>query len=106
MRLLRIATGVFLCAWALFGQAGTGTITGTVIDPAGAIIAGASVEVTNTETGVVHPTVTTSTGAYTANNLPVGSYSVSVMVAGFKKFTRTGLSLAATQVLAIPIALE
>ena len=42
---------------AAFGQAGTGTITGTVTDPAGAAIANAPVEVRNTDTNVPYPTV-------------------------------------------------
>src|SRR5215469_4508489 len=106
MRAIRLTFCFAVLVISLFSQAGTGTITGTVVDPAGAVVAGASIEITDTETGVVHPTITTSTGAYTVNNLPIGTYSVSVTVAGFKKFSRVGLSLAATQVLAIPIALD
>src|SRR5579871_5543719 len=106
MRTLFVAVCLLLLAATLFGQAGTGSITGTVADPAGAVVSGASVEVTNTETGVVYPAVTTTTGAYSVINLPIGSYSVAVTVPGFKKFVRTGMSLAATQVLAVPITLE
>ena len=57
---------------SLFGQAATGTITGTITDPAGAVVAAAAIEVKNTETGQVYPTVSTETGAYTVPNLPVG----------------------------------
>jgi hypothetical protein len=91
---------------AAFSQAGNGTITGTITDPTGASVAGASVEVKNADTGVMAPTVSTATGAYTASNLPPGSYSVSVTAAGFKKFTRTGLNLAAAQVMNIDVPLE
>jgi len=45
-----------------FGQAGTGTITGTVTDPGGAVVANATVEAKNTETGVAYPAATTGTG--------------------------------------------
>jgi hypothetical protein len=91
---------------AAFSQAGNGTITGTVTDPTGASIAGASVEVKNTETGVATPTVTTGTGAYTAPSLSPGEYTVTVTAAGFKKFTRTGLTLAVEQTLGIDIPLQ
>jgi hypothetical protein len=106
MRTLFVAICLVALASILFGQAGTGTITGTVIDPAGAVVSGAAVDVTNTETGVVYPAVTTTTGVYSVINLPVGSYSVTVTVPGFKKFTRTGISVAATQILAIPVTVE
>ena len=106
MRLFLICACVFVLAVGAFGQASTATITGTVADPTGAVVGAARVEVTNTETGVVYPTVTTSAGAYTVTNLPVGSYSVAVTVPGFKKYTRTGVSLAAAQVLGLDVPLE
>ena len=46
----------------VFGQAGTGTITGTVTDPTGAAVPSAPVEVRNTETNFPYPTATTATG--------------------------------------------
>lgn len=94
-----------LAAWA-FGQVGNGTITGTVTDPAGAVVPGATVEATNTETGVVFPAVTTNTGNYTILNLPVGTYSVSVKVQGFKNYVHTNLTVGATQVLKEDVALQ
>jgi len=95
-----------VCAGVVFGQASTGTITGTVTDPTGAVVGGAGVDVTNTETGVAYPTVTTSAGVYTVTNLPVGSYALTVTVAGFKRYQRTGVSLSAAQVLGLNVSLE
>ena len=70
MRLLQwFVTIVFISAM-MFGQAGSGTITGTVTDPTGAVVANASVEAKNTETGVVYPAQTTSSGNYTLSQLP------------------------------------
>ncbi|HYK59378.1 MAG TPA: carboxypeptidase-like regulatory domain-containing protein [Bryobacteraceae bacterium] len=89
-----------------FGQAGTGTITGTVTDPAGAVVANAAVEVRNAETNVPYPTVTTETGAYTVPRLPPGPYSVTVSASGFKKLTRSGLTVNAGQTLPLDLALE
>jgi len=91
---------------AAFSQTANGTITGTITDSTGAAIAGAAIEVTNTETGVNTPTVSTPTGAYTVPNLQPGAYSVNVTAPGFKKYTRSGLTLAAAQVLGLDIPLE
>ena len=91
---------------SLFGQAATGTITGTITDPAGAVVAAAAIEVKNTETGQVYPTVSTETGAYTVPNLPVGPYQVIVTVQGFKRYNRTGVTLSAAQTLGIDVPLE
>jgi hypothetical protein len=106
MRPLSVVVCIMALASTMFGQAASGTITGVVTDPAGAVVPGASVEVKNTDTGVIFPAVTTNTGSYSANNLPIGTYSVSVTVPGFKKYTHTGMSVAATQVLNVPIGLE
>ena len=99
---------VFLIVFAslAFGQVGNGTITGTVTDPAGAVVAGATVEAKNTETGVVFRGVSTNAGDYTITDLPVGTYAVTVTVKGFKTYTHTNLALAATQILREDIALQ
>ena len=67
-----------------FGQGSNGTITGTVLDPAGAVVAGAAVEAKNIETGVAYPAASTNTGNYTISNLPVGNYQISIKLPGFK----------------------
>ena len=106
MRLVAIALFFVFFSTVLFGQAGTGTITGVVSDPAGAVIAGASIEARNTDTNAPYPTVTTETGAYTITRLPPGPYSVSVTAPGFKTFTRTGLTVDAGQTVPLNLALE
>jgi hypothetical protein len=106
MRLSVIVPCLLVFSAALFGQAGTGTITGTVSDPAGAVVANAAVEVRNTETNVPYPTVTTDTGAYTVLRLPPGPYSVAVTAAGFKKLVRGGLTVDAGQTLPVDLTLE
>jgi hypothetical protein len=89
-----------------FGQAGNGTITGTISDPGGAVIANGSIDIRNTETGVSYTAASTATGNYTVQQLPVGTYEVSIEVPGFKKYVRSGITVAAAQVLRIDIALE
>ena len=87
-----------LAASLAFGQVGNGTITGVITDPAGAVIGGASVEARNADTGVVFPTVSTGTGDYTVPDLPIGNYTITVKVSGFKTYIHTNLTLAALQV--------
>src|SRR5690242_8054647 len=101
---------VFVC-WLLavglaYAQGDRGTITGTVSDPAGAVVAGAALEAREVETGVVYQAVSTNTGNYTISQLPAGSYEISVTVPGFKKFIRQNLALQVAQVLRIDISLE
>ncbi len=106
MRHIAVVLCLFASSIALFGQAGTGTITGTVTDPAGAVVANAAVEVRNTETNAPYPTVTTDTGAYTVLRLPPGPYGITVSAPGFKKLVRSGLTVDAGQTLPLDVALE
>jgi hypothetical protein len=106
MRVLALAIGCAVFSIVAFGQAGTGTISGTVTDPTGAVIANAPVEVRSADTNVPYPTVTTDTGAYTVLRLPPGPYSVIVTAPGFKKLTRTGLVVDAGQVLPLDLKLD
>jgi hypothetical protein len=87
MRLLSAAafTVLFLLlsGTAAFAQ-GNATLTGTVADPNGAVVAGATVTATNVATNVPYNTQTTGDGLYTFPTLPVGTYNVTVEMAGFK----------------------
>ncbi|HEY6342569.1 MAG TPA: TonB-dependent receptor [Bryobacteraceae bacterium] len=95
-----------LAAALAFGQGGNGTITGTITDPAGAVIAGATVQAKNAETGVIYTGASSTAGDYTISNLPVGTYSLTTTVQGFKAYTHSSLAVAATQVLREDIALQ
>ncbi|HEY7391498.1 MAG TPA: TonB-dependent receptor [Bryobacteraceae bacterium] len=89
-----------------FAQGDRGTITGTVSDPAGAVVAAAAVEAKHLETGAVYDTVASSTGNYTIAQLPAGSYELSVSTPGFKKFLRQGLTVEVAGTLRIDVSLE
>lgn len=77
----------FFMATALFAQSNQGRITGTISDPAGAVVPSAQIEVKNTETGVVYRGGTSTTGNYVLP-VPSGTYDVTVSAAGFKKFVQ------------------
>ncbi|HUA18890.1 MAG TPA: TonB-dependent receptor [Bryobacteraceae bacterium] len=106
MRSVCVAICFLLAAVALFGQGGTGTITGTVTDPTGLAVPGANVQATNVETGAVYPVASTAAGNYTISNLPVGTYTLSVKVQGFKTYTHTNLAVTAAQIIRQDVPLE
>jgi hypothetical protein len=89
-----------------FAQGSRGSITGTVTDPAGAVVAGVAVEGRSVESGSLFPTVTTETGNYTIAELPPGNYEVTFTAAGFKKLVRGPLEVGARQTLRIDGTLE
>ena len=101
---------LFVCllaaAMLAFGQVGNGTITGTVIDQAGASIAGATVEAKNAETGVSYPGTTSTAGVYTITDLPVGTYTVTVDSKGFKKYSHSNLAVGAAGVIRDDVSLQ
>ncbi len=106
---LRIAAFAFclsLAGLTAFGQVGNGTITGTVTDPAGAVVAGAKVDAKNAQTGVVYSGAASTAGVYTITDLPVGAYTVTTTVTGFKTYTHTNLALASNSVLREDIPLQ
>lgn len=71
-------------------QSTRGSLTGTVKDQTGAVIAGAKVLVTEVGTGVSSETITTSAGAYRFPELALGSYNVTISAPGFATSTSTG----------------
>ncbi len=105
MKRLIFSVAVFLCVSAAFAQTDRGTITGTILDPAGAVIAGAAVEAKNTDTGAVYPVASSGTGNYTIAQLPAGTYDLSVTVPGFKKYVRQGLQVEVAATARIDVAL-
>jgi hypothetical protein len=106
MRSLSGALCFFLFAWMAFAQGDRGSITGTIVDQQGAVVAGAPVEARNVETGTAYQAATTATGNYTFAELPFGMYEVSVSVPGFKKYTHQNLTVQVAQTLRVDITLE
>jgi hypothetical protein len=92
--------------FAAFSQEYRGTISGSVTDPSGALVAGAKVTVSQTQTGTRVETVSDSAGQYTAPFLAPGDYSISVKTPGFKEFVRKGFHLGAGDHLAIDARIE
>jgi hypothetical protein len=90
----RIILAFFLtAALSLSAQTFRGTILGTVTDPSGAVIAGAKVTVKNAGTGLERTTQTSADGSYSIPELPLGSYTVTVVQPGFQTFIATGVTV-------------
>src|SRR5208283_2469322 len=88
----KFTTFVILTAAALFAQSNQGTITGTVSDPAGAVVPTAQIEIKNTATGVVYRGGTSGTGNFVLA-VPNGTYEITVNAAGFKKFVESNVQV-------------
>jgi hypothetical protein len=83
-----------------------GQITGQVTDSSGAVLAGASVTVTNTQTNAVRDAVTNSSGSYVFPNLLPGVYSVKVDLQGFQSKVANNVELQVQQTARIDFSLE
>src|SRR6185369_12007507 len=97
---------LMICSVAAFAQTATGVITGTIADPAGAVVANAPLELANSQTGALYRVATSETGNYTFSQLPVGTYQLTVAVAGFKTYIRQNLGIQSAQTLRNDVILE
>ena len=75
-------------------------------DPSGAAISGATVQITNTDTGFKQSTKTGDTGLYRFTVLPLGTYEVEVQASGFGTTRRTGIALSAGATATVDIAVN
>ncbi len=97
---------LFLCAVAAFAQAGRGTISGTVTDPAGALVSAAKVTLLDQATGVTQQTVTSSAGLYTFVSLNPGTYKVTASQTGFASVALNNVNVNVDQVTEANIRLQ
>ena len=91
LRIVTIAALVVVSATGAHAQSDRGTITGTVVDPDGAVVPGATVVAENPANGAKYETVTTQTGNYTLSQVPVGTYNLNIEVQGFGRFRQEGI---------------
>jgi hypothetical protein len=101
-----------LCVFSLLqiaqGQTSAinGEIAGTVVDPAGAAVAGATVTATNVHAGYRQTTISTTDGLYRLPVLPLGEYSVNVSAKGFANYERSRIALSAGSIATIDVKLD
>jgi outer membrane receptor protein involved in Fe transport len=97
---------VVLTGSNLAAQQITASIRGTVSDPSGAIVQGATVTATQTETGLTRAVVTDHQGEYVLVELPIGHYQLEIQAKGFQKYLQQGISLDVNQMATVGIHLK
>ena len=97
---------LFVGANAAWGQEVTATITGTVTDPSGAAIAGATVTAKSLQRGITYSGTSNDSGIYRIPELPVGDYDLKVEKQGFQSSLFPGLVLVLNQVARIDVQLK
>ena len=81
------------------------TITGSVLDPTGAVVPNVAITLTNVATGQARETTSNSSGIYTFSNVGVGHFNLDATAPGFEKFSRTGIVVNTAQTLKEDISL-
>ena len=108
LRYIAFLMAVLLCASTLLAQGpASGTLTGTVTDPSGAVVPNAPVTATNAGTGLTRTAKTDRNGDYTITSLPVGVYNLKITAPGFGPFTtRAAVSVGGVNTVDARLALQ
>jgi hypothetical protein len=104
-----VCTLAFLLLFSAAGlraQTTNGSIQGTVTDPSGAPVGGASVTARNLDTGLTVATVTSDAGLYSLANLPPGRYSVTVEGPNMKSYVREGVTVQTGSTVSLDIQMQ
>ncbi|MFN0111436.1 MAG: TonB-dependent receptor domain-containing protein [Blastocatellia bacterium] len=105
-RVLLLIALLALIVGNVLAQTGTSRITGTVTDPSGAVLPNAKVTARNEATGVTFSAQTNSSGSYSFDSLPVGSYEVKVEAAGFRTYSSTANILTVGSPLVVDVPMQ
>src|SRR5258708_6570791 len=104
--LWKLAVGYVACACAALSQTSRGTVTGTILDATGAVIAGAHVTLTGVDTGVRLSTDSNQAGVYRFDAVDLGVYELKVARQGFRTYLGSGIGVEANRVPTIDPRLE
>ncbi|HEX5081022.1 MAG TPA: TonB-dependent receptor, partial [Blastocatellia bacterium] len=96
----------FYLTLAAFAQTSRGTVTGTITDPNGSVIAGAAVILTNTGTAVSRSTVTNNQGIYRFDAVDLGDYTIKFTATGFGEVVKSNVVVSANQTATIDTQLQ
>src|SRR5687767_5019549 len=105
-RAAAIACALLMTAASAFGQSNTATVRGTIQDPTGGVVSGATVTITNVGTKATNTTVSDERGQYLLAGLFPGSYLLKVELSGFKTYEQKGIALSPTDNRGIDVRLE
>ncbi len=96
-RMARMFAILALCAFTVNAQTSRGTVSGTVIDPNGAVVVGATITLTSAATSVSRTTTSNSEGFYRFDAVELGTYSAAFTGSGFGELTKTNVVVSAGQ---------
>src|SRR5947207_4200494 len=102
----KLIVAVVALVTSAFAQGERGTLNGTVTDPSGAVVVGASVKALNMATGVESDAITTDAGVFRLPYLQPGTYKLTVASPGFKAAVRENIVLGVAQTLTLDFKLE
>jgi hypothetical protein len=97
---------IFMMAASVLGQTSFGRLVGSVVDPSGAAVAGATVNITDAATGRVLTVQSGGDGTFSVGQLPVGTYTVTVTAPGFKTFSATQVKIDVARDYSLNVTLE
>ena len=103
---LAVCAFLFFHSTSLVGQTFRGAINGTVIDPSGAAVPNAQVQVIEIGTSAGRNTITTADGEFSMQDLPLGTYKIAVTAPGFAFYTEAGIVVEAGSVRSLAIKLS
>ncbi len=104
--LLIVAALLFAFCGKTYAQIDTGSVTGTVKDPTGAVVVGAECTLTNTATNIAQKIKSTSAGAYTFEAVPAGTYSLKVVASGFKEYLLNDIQVHVQNIVTADVSLQ
>src|SRR5215212_6040276 len=105
-RLVALTACILCLGAAVAAQTVTGTLQGTVKDPNGAVVPGATVAIRNVETGQERTLTTNGEGFFVATYLPVGRYDVTATGQGFGSVKREGVEVPLNQTIHTDLTLS
>lgn len=104
--LLNLAACLCACAATAFAQGTTSRVLGTVLDPTGSAVPGATVKLTNEGTKIAFSTTTSSAGTYIFEAVQPGAYEITAEAAGFRRFLTRNIQISIGQPATVNVKLE
>ena len=101
-----VLVALLIGATVTFAQDVTATITGTVTDPSGAAIVGATISAKSVERGITYTAVSNDTGSYRISQLPVGNYDLRIEKQGFQTSLYPAFTLVLNQTARIDVEMK
>src|SRR6184192_1782675 len=101
-----VALLILASGGVVWSQTVQGVITGTIMDPTGAVVPNVTVTITNVGTNISQATTTGSDGSYRFALVPPGTYTVDVKATNFAEVRTTGIVVEASQIVPFNVKLE